>query len=209
MTESVQYLFIGDSVTDCARLESIDGLGDGYVKNLARQLVARSGTVLNRGISGNRVGDLLSRWETDCLKLHPDVLTVLIGVNDTWRRYSQDDSTSTESYRTGYHTLLTRSRAANPQLELVLVEPFILPVRPEQVNWVHEDLEAKIAAVHELAEVFSAQLVPAHQYLTQQAAQVGATLIAADGIHPTPLGHKMLADLWSTPSQSPNHRQTG
>ena len=196
MPATLKYLFIGDSVTDCARSESTDDLGDGYVKNLARPLAARNGVVINRGISGNRVIDLLNRWDTDCLHLQPDTLTVLIGVNDTWRRYSQQDATSTESYRTGYHTLLTQARATNPRLQLVLVEPFILPIRPDQVSWIHDDLTAKIAAVHQLAETFSARLIPAHRHLTQQATEVGASRIAADGIHPTPLGHKMLADLW-------------
>jgi len=69
---------------------------------------------LNRGISGNRVPDLLNRWEEDCLKLKPDWISILIGINDVWRRYDRGDPTPVESYASNYRKLLKQTRQALP-----------------------------------------------------------------------------------------------
>ncbi len=191
---SPSVLFVGDSVTDCGRRDDPEGLGQGYVRVLAGtpQLAGRA--VLNRGISGNRVVDLEERWADDVLAAEAGVVSILIGINDTWRRYDSDDPTSAEDYEAGYRRLLT-ALVERSQPTLVLMEPFLLPVRPEQEGW-REDLDPKIAVVHRLAEEFGAVLVPTDVELTRLAGETGAAALASDGVHPTAEGHAAMAAIW-------------
>lgn len=191
MTERTTFLFIGDSVTDCGRLDDSDGLGNGYVRVLATSPELAGATVINRGISGNRVVDLAARWETDVLSLRPDVVTVLIGINDTWRRYDSGDPTPADRFEHGYRALLETL-----DVPLVLMEPFVLPVNAEQQRWRGEDLDEKIAVVHELATTFGAHLVPLDAALTARAVGETAAALADDGVHPTDRGHELIAGLW-------------
>lgn len=138
-------VFAGDSVTDCGRREDRRGLGDGYVRDLFDSLGPQRPRIVNVGISGNRAADLEARWQTDVLARQPDVVSVLIGINDTWRRYDKNDPTSTESFERSYRALLEPVRA-----KLILVEPFLLAVKDDQDAW-REDLDPKIEVVRRLA----------------------------------------------------------
>jgi lysophospholipase L1-like esterase len=183
-------VFAGDSVTDCGRRDDPELLGDGYVRNLFDDLGPQRPRIVNVGISGNRAVDLEARWPTDVLAHQADLVSVLIGINDTWRRYDGDDPTSTEDFEASYRALLEPLQA-----KLVLIEPFLLAVKDEQLTW-REDLDPKIEVVRRLAAEYDAILVPADVEFTRQAALVGATTLADDGVHPTAAGHRLLADLW-------------
>jgi len=187
-------LFIGDSVTDCGRRTDPDGLGDGYVRLLATGPLAGC-RVSNRGVGGDRAVDLAARWEADVVAERPDVLSVLVGVNDTWRRYDAGEVTPVDEFEATYRSLLDRARAAGVG-RLVLVEPFVLPVRPGQERWWDEDLGARVDVVGRLAAEHDAVLVPAAAHLTALVREHGAAALADDGVHPTALGHRALADLW-------------
>lgn len=187
-------LFIGDSVTDCGRRDDPDGLGSGYVKLIAGNPALRGMRVTNRGISGNRVVDLEARWQVDVLDLAPDILTVLVGINETWRRYDSGDPTSARDFEAGYRRLL--ESAATDGRTLVLMEPFVLPVTAQQRSWHPEDLDEKIAVVHDLARDFDAILVPLDAALTTLATELTPEALADDGVHPTPLGHEAIGALW-------------
>jgi acyl-CoA thioesterase-1 len=189
MTGSV--LFIGDSVTDCGRRDDApDYLGDGYVRLIADQLTDRQ--VINVGISGNRAIDLRDRWHIDVVQQKPDILSVYVGINDTWRRYDSNDPTSAASFEADYRACLADLGGAST---LILVEPFVLPVTEEQEHW-HEDLDEKRAVVARLAAEFGAGFVPLQVLLTTAAEDHGAAALAQDGVHPTELGHRMIADAW-------------
>jgi lysophospholipase L1-like esterase len=189
-------LFIGDSITDAGRRDDPEGLGHGYVRLIADSLALRGDhrTVLNRGIGGDRIGDLRARWQPDAIELAPSVLTVYVGVNDTWRRFDAGLSTSASEFEGTYRGMLEEARAAgNPRL--VLVEPFLVPVTDEQHGWL-DDLAGKRDAVASLATEFGAAFVPLHRILTVAAAHHGAAAIAADGVHPTTLGAELIAESW-------------
>lgn len=187
-------LLVGDSVTDCGRRTDPDGLGDGYVRLLAEGPL-RGARVTNRGVGGDRAVGLAARWEDDVLRERPDVLSVLVGVNDTWRRYDAGTTTSAPAFEATYRSLLGSALAAGVR-RLVLVEPFVLPVTPGQQRWWDEDLGAKVDVVRRLAAEHGAVLVPAASHLTALSASTGAAALAADGVHPTAAGHRALADLW-------------
>jgi len=194
-----RVLLVGDSITDWGRdRHDPTSLGHGYVLIAASLAGARHPGLglrfVNRGISGDRVRDLRARWQTDVLALAPTVVSVMVGVNDTWRRYDSGETTSVAAYEDTYGALLTET-VATLGARLVLVEPFLTPLTDEQVAW-REDLDPKIDAVRRLAMQFSARLVPADAVFTAAAARDGARPWSIDGVHPTAAGHGLLATAW-------------
>ena len=188
----MSIVFIGDSVTDCGR-DIEPPFGDGYVREISRTGIL-TGDMINVGTSGHRLVDLEKRWQSDVLDHKPTMLSIAIGINDMWRRYDDNDPTSVEDFRDRYHRILTWTKAElNPQF--VLCEPFLLHVREEMKSW-REDLDPKIAVVHEMAREFGAVLVPFDQHLNALAEKMPKADIAEDGIHPTPFGHQVMARLW-------------
>jgi lysophospholipase L1-like esterase len=192
-------LFQGDSITDCQRKKELPGdLGRGYALMAAGLFQARyperNVKFLNRGISGNRVKDLEARWDEDCLGLKPDVVSIYIGINDTWRHYDRNDPTSTEQFAAGYRRLLERTKAGL-DARIVLVEPFVLPVPEDRKTW-REDLDPKIQVVRELAREFGALLVPLDGLFAQASMRAEPAFWAPDGVHPSPAGHALIAQAW-------------
>ena len=185
-------IFIGDSVTDCGRLE-LPPHGDGYVSLIA-QSGRLPGEIINVGTSGHRLVDLAQRWEKDVISYRPTVLSIAIGINDTWRRYDDNDPTTVEDFESRYRSVLDQvMEMTAPQL--FLCEPFLLEVNPEMLTW-REDLNPKIEVVHRLASEYSATLIPFDQEFKRLASQMAMSELAEDGIHPTPFGHAAMAELW-------------
>ncbi|GAA5195192.1 SGNH/GDSL hydrolase family protein [Microbacterium jejuense] len=194
MPRTTTLVFAGDSITDSGRdRDDVASLGDGYVQLIAQTVAERDETVVNKGISGNRAVDLEARWE-DVLGAGPDVLTVYIGVNDMWRRFDRDDPTSAEDFEATVAGLLQAAQDAGVE-RILLIEPFFVPVRDDQVSWL-DDLNPKRDAVRRLAERFDATLVELHDTVTAAAAEHGAAAIVPDGVHPTPQGSAIIADAW-------------
>ena len=185
-------LFIGDSVTDCGR-EIEPPYGDGYVREIARTGLLTE-QIINVGTSGHRLVDLEKRWQTDVIDYKPTLVSIAIGINDTWRRYDDNDPTSTEDFLHLYRRLLNWTKTElDPKF--VLCEPFLLHVRDEMKQW-REDLDPKISVVHQMANEFDAVLVPFDQHLNTLTHTIAMSEIAEDGIHPSPFGHQEMAKLW-------------
>lgn len=185
-------VFAGDSVTDCGRREDPEGLGHGYVRLLAGHETLIGARVRNAGVGGDRLTDLGERWHQDVVALEPDLVTVLIGINDTWRGFDSGQHSDPSAFEERYRGLLG---ALEPVTRIVLMEPFVLPVDTGQEAW-RPDVETRIDAVHRLAVEFGATLVPTDRALRGRAEALGAQALAADGVHPTPLGHREIADAW-------------
>jgi len=185
-------VFIGDSVTDCGR--NIEPpFGDGYVREIALSH-ALIGKIINVGTGGHRLIDLENRWQADVLDHKPTLVSIAIGINETWRRYDDNDITTVENFRSRYERLLNKTRSlCDPQF--VLCEPFMLAVTDEMNTW-REDLDPKIAVVHEMAALFDAILVPFDAHLNALAKTMPMVDLADDGIHPSAFGHQELARLW-------------
>nr|WP_203599818.1 SGNH/GDSL hydrolase family protein [Streptomyces sp. SID10853] len=200
MPSRATVLFQGDSITDADRVvHPTDELGHGYAGMSAELLRSAHPdsdfTFINRGIGGDRVADLRARWHEDGVALAPDLLSVLVGVNDTWRRYDEGRVTTAEAYEDDYRHILTRIRETSGA-RLLLIEPFLVPVHAEQWAW-REDLDPRIHVVRRLAEEFDAALLAADGLLNAAARSAGgAAHIAGDGVHPTPFGHRVLARAW-------------
>ncbi|MFC8225346.1 SGNH/GDSL hydrolase family protein [Streptomyces sp. NPDC057287] len=201
LRDSATVLFQGDSITDVGRLVEPDSpLGNGYARLAADRVrsarPAAGITFVNRGVGGDGVSDLRARWREDAMDIKPDVVSIMIGVNDTWRRYDSGAVTSVGAYENDYRAILTQVRD-RLDAQLILIEPFLVPVRDEQWAW-REDLDPRIHTVRRLSEEFDATLLAADGLLNQAArAAGGAEYIAGDGVHPTPLGHAVLAEAWT------------
>jgi acyl-CoA thioesterase-1 len=192
-------LFQGDSITDAGRVrEDGDHLGSGYAMMAAAWFQAlypeKEVRFLNRGISGNRTKDLVLRWQEDCLELRPTWISVLIGINDTWRRYDAGSITTAQDYEEAYRMLLERVHITLPA-RFILCEPFVLPVPEDREAW-REDLDPKIAVVRRLAREYGAVLVPFDGLFAQAATRRSPAFWASDGVHPSPAGHALMAQAW-------------
>ena len=192
-------LFQGDSITDAGRSRVNDGeLGHGYASMAAAWFSAKYPEkrvrFLNRGISGNRVKDLRARWQRDCLDLKPTWVSIMIGINDTWRRYDSHDPTSTEAYERDYRAILTD---VHDKLDarLIVVEPFLLPTPPDREAW-RIDLDPKIAVARKLAREFDAIFVPLDGPFAAAATRCEMGFWLPDGVHPTAAGHALIAQAW-------------
>ena len=190
------HLFQGDSITDCARQRDVPGsLGSGYALTVASQLQYRYPQhrlrFLNRGCSGHRAKDLLGRWTEDCITLRPDTLSILIGINDVWRRYDNGDPTSCEQFESACRQMLHRVRSET-KAQVVLLEPFLLHVPEDRLMW-REDLDPKRVAVRNLAKEFHTAFIPLDEVFANAAKATGPAYWAADGVHPTPAGHALIA----------------
>jgi len=191
-------LFQGDSITDCGRnREDISCFGWGYVRIVASLLGSRYPEAklkfINKGISGNRVKDLAARWQEDCLDLQPSWLSILIGVNDTWRAFDQGDATSVEAFEEKYREILDAVQGKIEQL--VICEPFLLPTPEDRKAW-RTDLDPKIHVVRELAREYQAIYVPFDGVFAQAACRQEMIYWAHDGVHPSPSGHGLMAKAW-------------
>ena len=198
-------LFQGDSITDARRdREAPAGYGTatgcGYATLVAGKLLAanigREFCCINRGISGNRVVDLYARWKTDALNLKPDLLSILVGVNDTWHEFARQNGVELERYEKIYRMLLEWTKAELPEVRLVLCEPFCLLSELVTQEWVDE-VKQRSVIVKKLAAEFGATFVPLQEMLENAAAKANDNLkILRDGVHPTLLGAQLIADQW-------------
>ncbi|RYV51934.1 GDSL-type esterase/lipase family protein [Pengzhenrongella frigida] len=192
MSAPASVLFAGDSITEWGRHQDPSGWGDGYVGLLARGPLAAA-TVTNTGVGGDRVHDLEARWARDILPLDAEVLSLHVGVNDTWRRFDHGEVTPAAEFEAVLRRLLAPWVARGTRL--VLVEPFVVPVEPSQQGW-GVDLGPKQDAVRRVAVDLGAALVPLAAPMAALAARTQPRLVAADGVHPTVAGHRLIADAW-------------
>lgn len=196
----MKIVFQGDSITDCGRDYQDDSyLGQGYVQKVKEHLDIFYGAdkkqVINRGISGNRAIDLCKRWEKDCIELKPDVLSILVGVNDCWRRYDSGDVTTVEAFERHYRELLDRTKQALPHTRIILLEPFLLPVNEEMEGW-YEDLDPKKRVIKKLAREYKTNFIPLDGLFVSACAKESVAYWAKDGVHPTDEGHDLIAKEW-------------
>ncbi len=194
LTDNSTILFQGDSITDAGRRRHNhnESLGDGYAMMTAAWLWASYPEYrlkfLNRGVSGNRVRDLRKRWKKDCLDLKPNLVSILVGVNDlNWK------PTSTQSFLADYTTILEQARQLKCQI--VLLEPFLVQSYKNYFELAKE-LNEKVEVVRKLAHNFDAKLIPLNDIFEKACLKSEPSFWALDGVHPTLAGHALIAQSW-------------
>ncbi|MCH8475816.1 MAG: SGNH/GDSL hydrolase family protein [Opitutales bacterium] len=204
-TKETTLLFQGDSITDVGRSRqdteshSPFALGAGYAKIVAARLQfeapQKRWRIFNRGVSGNRVVDLYARTESDILSLKPDILSILIGVNDTGARFFSNNGISVPKYEKIYRLLLTEIKAHLPGIRLLLGEPFVLENERITDEWFTE-IAQRQEVVHRLAAEFEATVIPFGEAFQKALDRAPADYWSADGVHPTAAGHYLMAETW-------------
>lgn len=195
-----KILFQGDSITDAGH--TIDGgMGCGYVNLIAGKLGCEKPgeyEVINRGISGNRVVDLYARWKIDCLNIKPDVLTILVGVNDVWHEIDFQNGVETEKYEKFYRMLLDETKAALPGVKIILMAPYVLQGTATEENWAYfsQEVGKRRAVVEKLAKEYNLPLVPLQQILDDAVKTAPKGWWAPDGVHPHQPGAELIARSW-------------
>ncbi|MEM0913193.1 MAG: SGNH/GDSL hydrolase family protein [Planctomycetota bacterium] len=196
-------LFQGDSITDCGRDREVAepndpaGLGRGYAMLAAASVRAYSTgvEVFNRGVSGNEVSDVLDRWDEDCVAIQPTVVSILIGVNDIWRKMDGRKHSTVEQYDRELGELLDRTLAALPAVRLMVCEPFALRVGAVTDAWFPEfDERRAVAKKH--ADRVGGRWVAFQEVFDRACDRAPAGYWAEDGVHPTLAGHRLMADAW-------------
>lgn len=193
----MRILFQGDSITDMGRdRNDPHHLGNGYPKFVAAMLREQFPDVdldfVNFGISGNRTCDLVGRWQTDCLDWQPDIVSVMIGINDTWRAFDQNDATTAEQFEANYRQLLTALKEKTTA-KIVMIEPYLLHNEPGKDNW-RADLNPKIDAVRRLAREFADVYIPTDGLFAAACVDESVTHWSGDGVHPNDNGAKFIAE---------------
>ena len=194
-----RFLFIGDSVTDAQRDHNDPtSLGTGYVKlineALSVGLPELETTVVNRGLNGTRTHDWLPLVQQTLDEAHADVVTVGLGINDTWRRYDQNMPCSVEEYGDNLRTIL--SAAEQTGAKLIVISPFALEGSSVDITgWHQDDLNAKIAMCEQVANEFDALYIPMDELFHGMVAEAPGPIFTHDGIHPNEAGSFLMATL--------------
>ena len=196
-------VFIGDSITDVdRRSEHHAPLGKGYASFAANLIIARHASLslklINTGISGNTIRNLKKRWQVDCLDHKPAVLSILIGINDLWRRFDArpeqvPNAVYPEEFEATYRDILREAKAScNPRL--VLMEPFMFC--SDKTNKMFQGLPPYIEAVRKLAKEFGAIEVPLQTMIDKALTSVPPAKWSGDMVHPATWAHAWIAERW-------------
>lgn len=194
----IKLLFQGDSITDANRDRSdYHDLGEGYPKYAAQGLREAFPDVefefIDLGIGGNKTADLVNRLQSDFVDIQPDVVSILIGINDVWHFADEKNWIPNEVFEQRYRTVLeavkTQTRA-----KILMLEPFLIPVADKQVFW--EDLPGKMNVIRKLAREYADGYLALDGRLNEAFIGTEPTAFASDGVHPTERGARYIADLY-------------
>ena len=201
-------LFQGDSITDGARMKDYEldlnhqmGHGYAYIVNstLGARYPEKELKFVNRGISGNRVSDLYARWIEDTLKIKPDILSILVGINDCEQLRFYGNGSDAVRFEKIYRLLLDDAREKNPDIKLVLMEPFALPVGEDRRDS-YPELSVMLRdyqeATKRVAEDYGAIFIPLQNKFNELSAMYTPEYWCWDGVHPTVCGHQIIAEEW-------------
>ena len=205
---SKRILFQGDSITDALRSRESDLYpGNGYPTLVKARLgYEHPGEYefFNRGISGNRIVDLYARIKKDLINLKPDVLSILIGVNDVWHEVEIENGVDAVKFERIYDMLLTEVEEALPGIRILILEPFVLhgsateniEEKPARWEYFRDETPLRAAAAKRVAEKHGAVWVPLQERFDEACKLAPAEYWLWDGVHPTQMGHELIARAW-------------
>ncbi len=191
----MKILFQGDSITDAGRdRANIHDLGHGYpfytAKVIREAFPDRDFEFIDLGINGNRAENLRDRWTEDAINIQPDVISILIGINDTWHRAAEKNWMPHEYFEECYRGILERLKKET-NAKIIMLEQFLLSVPDKE--FFHVDLDPKIQITRKLAREYADVFVPLDGLFAAASVGTAPTEFAADGVHPTAKGAEFIA----------------
>ncbi len=206
LKDNMKVLFQGDSITDCGRTNDIwdkrfffgEILGNGYPHMVSSYVTEKYPSLniqyFNRAISGNRSCDLVNRWQEDCLDICPDLMVMMIGINDVWRKFDQNDETETEQYIKNVRYLIESLKEKNPNVKVIIFEPFYYNKDSKETKEFRKELIDKIEALRILVKELGCYYVPLDGIIASKCMNFDFTkYLFDDGVHLTSMGHGVLA----------------
>ena len=195
-------LFQGDSITDAGRSREDDSFtGVGYPTLVKSELSFKCPNQFvwyNRGISGNRVVDLYARIKADIINLKPDIMSILIGVNDVWHEFDNQNGVDAEKYFKVYSMLIEEIKEALPCVQIMILEPFVLKASATEGCWeqFQSEVKKRAAKAKEIAEKYGLLFVPLQDKFDEALQLAPANYWLVDGVHPTAAGHELIKREW-------------
>lgn len=197
-------LFQGDSITDHGRNRErlgpndLEGMGKGYAAQAARTLLHRFASknlqIYNRGIGGHKVPQLQERWQKDCLDIKPNVLSILIGVNDYWHKRDGKYQGTAAEYKSQYRKLLDYTLTHLPQVKLIIGEPFgVKDVKYVDDSWYPEFADYQ-RATKEIAKEYNAIFIPYQSIFDKAQKEAEGKYWTYDGVHTSMAGISLMAE---------------
>ena len=193
----MKILFQGDSITDAARDYNYDShIGLGYPLLVKSQLGFENPgeyEFINRGISGNRIVDIYARLKRDIINLKPDVMSILVGVNDAWHDLGDNpNGVDAEKYYKIYDMLISEIKAELPHLKIMIMEPFLLKTKKTEEDWEVFSVEVKKRAenARKIAEKYDLHFILLQDGFNKLSESYCADYWLGDGVHPTSMGHE-------------------
>ena len=199
----MRILFQGDSITDAGRDYNNDGqLGRGYALLVEAALgFSEPGqhTFINKGVSGNRVVDLYARIKRDILNYKPDVMSILIGVNDVWHELSDSpNGVDAEKFYKIYSMLIEEVKEALPNIKIMILEPFVLEACSTEANWEYfnEETKKRASMARKIAEKYNLPFIELQKGFDELCKKAPNSYWLGDGVHPTAKGHEFIKNQW-------------
>lgn len=201
----MKILFQGDSITDCGRnRDSLTSMGTGYPYLVKCELDYTEPCVhefINRGISGNRIVDVYARIKKDIINHAPDVMSLLIGVNDVWHEFGESpNGVDADKFFKIYCMLIEEVKAALPGIKIFIMEPFCLEgtatTKEDRFAGFSTEVPKRAAMAKKVAEKYGLPFVPLQADFDKLTKLAPADHWLIDGVHPTPAGHQFLKTKW-------------
>lgn len=201
----MKIVFFGDSITDMGRNRECPSgdcwsYGIGYPHVIASKLSERDPLlyqVINRGISGDRIVDLYARIKLDVWNLQPDVLSILIGINDVWHETINKNGVDIVRFEKFYRMIIEETKAILPNTKIMLCEPFVLKgyATEEKFETLNE-IRNYAKVIKALAEEYNVAFVPLQDKLDEKSAKYNGEIYLFDGVHPNIAGATLIANEW-------------
>lgn len=195
-------LLQGDSITDAGRSRENDAdTGIGYPTLVKGELgfeCPNQYIWYNRGISGNRVVDLYARIKADFINLRPDVISILIGVNDVWHEFDNQNGVAADKFFKVYSMLIEEIREALPDAKIMILEPFVLKASATEGHWeaFRTEVEKRAEKARAVADKYDLPFVALQCKFDEAARLAPCSYWLADGVHPTTAGHELIKREW-------------
>ncbi len=199
----MRILFQGDSITDADRSRQDNArLGVGYPRLVEAALGFEEPGVhefLNRGISGNRIVDLYARIKSDIINLQPDLMSILIGVNDVWHELGENpNGVDADKFFKIYSMLIEEVKEALPNIKIMILEPFVLPGCSTVEKWdeFSKEVPKRAQMAKKIAEKYGLPFISLQKGFDELSTKAPCEYWLGDGVHPTAKGHEFIKNEW-------------
>lgn len=199
----MKILFQGDSITDAGRIREIeDHMGAGYPLLVKAHLGFESPgkyEFLNRGISGDRIVDVYARIKKDIINIRPDILSILVGVNDVGHEFTATpNGVKADKFYKIYDMLIAEIKEALPDIKIMIMEPFLLKTNATEEKWdkYRPEVEKRAEIAKKIAQKYNLSFIPLQEGFDKLSEKTGTSYWIGDGVHPTAMGHEYIKNEW-------------